>query len=348
MAGLAAVLVVVVEAFAPAQVVSCTQPLQEVHETMSVYSFDDLAVIDSNNVWATGESEDTYFSHWDGEQWKPVLGPEPSRGEFNLRALAGVVKNDIWAVGFAGFGDSRAVILHRNFKMWSTIKVPRVGRQSTLLDVVALPDGTALAVGAFSPVDRKGIRPLVYFFDGTEWRRDPVGLAGKRFGLTDIAADLTYGAWFVTTDPGFALFRAPDGSWTRVRLPRDDVYLRDVTITPEGSAWFVAEGGGGRRTPLVYRHMNAWRRYDVPDMEHSEYLVALDATSDSNVWVTGYRISGDTGYPYVLRSSSAEGPFEYVDAGNPGTVFFRDIELDEAGGVWAVGETGGGIVQRAC
>ena len=325
---------------------TCSEPLTTVFQTSSTYSFDSVEVISRDDVWVTGESESTYFGHWDGESWTAVRGPEPSPGQYDMVAVSGTASNNVWAVGKKGFNRPRSVILHWNGSRWSVFDHPVVGVEALLLDVLALEDGTAYAVGAFRRRNVSGVRPLVFRFDGSAWTRESLG--HLRFGITDIDGHSSDNLWAVVPGRPFVLNRTANG-WARVPFPRSEAGLRDVAVSPEGSAWFVGEGGSSYRPPLVMRYTaGSWKRFDVPDRRYSEYLYAVDALSDARVWIVGLRITGDHAYPYAARMTDA-GFFRYVPAEDPGWLAFWDIDVDETGGAWAVGETSiGGIVERAC
>jgi hypothetical protein len=334
-------LLVVVGGVAPAADSRCSEPLQEVFKTDSAYSIDSIDVISPDDVWAVGEWEGPYLVHWDGEAWTEMEGPRVKGTRDLLKAVSGVTTDDVWAVGVDTFGD-RHVILHWDGAAWERSETPSVGRRSSLYDVVAIADGTAYAAGYYRPRESRGIRALVLRFDGSNWTREPLGLRDIRFTLENIDGHSATTLWATPYEEPLALMRT-SGGWSRVPLPRDAA-LRDVAVTPEGSAWFAAEGGGRRRLPIAWRYFDGtWERFDLPDRRYSEYLFSVAALSDSEVWVAGYRITGDRPYSYVARLT--ESGFVYV----PGRdMAFWDIDLDQSGGVWAGGEWGPARIQRAC
>jgi hypothetical protein len=334
-------LLVVAGGVAPAADSRCSEPLQEVFRTDSAYSIDSIDVISPDDVWAVGESEGPYLVHWDGETWTEMEGPLIDGRTYLLKAVSGVMTDDVWAVGLNGF-ENRHVVIHWDGLSWERSETPSVGRRSSLHDVVALADGTAYAVGYYRPRESRGIRALVLRFDGASWSREQLGLTDIRFTLENLDGHSGDALWVTPYEEPLALTRTNEG-WTKVALPRDAA-LRDVAVTPEGSAWFAAEGGGRRRSPIVWRYFDGtWERFDLPDRRYSEYLFSVAALSDSEVWAVGYRITGDTPYSYVARLT--ETGFDYV----PGEdMAFWAIDLDQTGGVWAGGEAGPARIQRAC
>ena len=319
--------------------------LREVFRSSSFYSLDSIAVISPDDVWVTGESENTDLVHWDGSAWTLVHGPEPSQGQYDLAAVGGVLTDEVWAVGQHSTSNE-AVILHWDGSSWKKASVPRAGRQSSLQDVVAFEGGRAFAVGAFLPENRRGIRPLIYRYNGTEWRRETMRFDDKRFGLTDVDGTSigSNALWAVPAGRRFVVRRRQSG-WQKIHIPKSDPTIEDVAVALQGTAWFAVHDP---QASVYQRTALGWERFEVPNRSHLEHLFAIDATSSENVWTAGFRITGDHAYPYAAKLS-AEGSFEYVEADDPGWIAFRDIKLDATGGVWAVGEiSDGGIVQRGC
>jgi hypothetical protein len=76
--------------------------------------------------------------HWDGTSWSQVSSPDPHpNNSRNLRAIAAISANDIWAAGTVG-------IENWNGTSWSLVSsVPSAG-------VAALSDGTVVVVSGNS------------------------------------------------------------------------------------------------------------------------------------------------------------------------------------------------------
>ena len=347
---LTAALLVALEAAALGQPPECSEPLKEVFRSESgAHSFDSVAVISPDDVWFTGEAvglKDAYFLHWDGHGWAEET-PEFTHPSGNIRALSAAFPDEVWAVGSTGCCPARHVVLHRDGANWSVVETPEAGRTSTLSDVVALEDGTVVAVGGYRPRHAKGMRPLVLRFDGTSWVRDNAGVRGARTVFTDVDGSSLDALWAVPLEGPSVFARGPDG-WSRIEMARPNDSLEDVATTPEGSAWFVGEAGGRRRLPVVTSYgAEGWDRFQVPDRRYAEYLYSVAALSDEEVTVAGLRIYGDHAYPYAARMT--ETGFSYVPADDPGWMAFWDIELDENGRLWAGGEGPDmAIIQRAC
>jgi hypothetical protein len=95
---------------------------------------DAVAAISSNDVWAVGTSRNigddfqTLTQHWDGSSWTIVPSPNPSEGENQLSAVAGVAANDVWATGSGWDGITGIpLFFHWTGSAWSQVSSPGGG-----------------------------------------------------------------------------------------------------------------------------------------------------------------------------------------------------------------------------
>jgi hypothetical protein len=103
-----------------------------------------VEALSPSNVWAVGMVRPSNLGwmplveHWDGTSWSQVSSPDPNRSASrNLRAIAAISANDIWAAGTVG-------IENWNGTSWSLVSsVPSSG-------VAALSDGTVVVVSGNS------------------------------------------------------------------------------------------------------------------------------------------------------------------------------------------------------
>jgi hypothetical protein len=149
-----------------------------------------LSATDAWAVGGSGDPVDptqTLYEHWDGETWTAVDGPNPGitlnelaavdqiaadvwavgsliqhfagdtwvergtlRDGTDLRGIASVGANDVWAVGFRSNTNdtARAVVRRWDGGQWSSVAGEHTPGQETLAAVTALPDGTVIAVGS--------------------------------------------------------------------------------------------------------------------------------------------------------------------------------------------------------
>ena len=133
-----------------------------------------LAVISANDVWAVGtgligDEDATATLHWDGSIWSvvpsPNVGPEVDN---TLAGVAAVASNDVWTVGFSGFGT---LAEHWNGTSWSVVDTPDVsGGEALFLDsVVALSTTNVWAVGEFFQTRKSRSRTLTDLWNGSSW-----------------------------------------------------------------------------------------------------------------------------------------------------------------------------------
>ncbi|MFD6151892.1 hypothetical protein [Streptomyces sp. NPDC060243] len=210
-----------------------------------------LAAGRGGEVWAVGvTAEDRVAAprplayRWDGERWAsvPPAGPE---GEALLSGLAADGAGGLWAVGVAygEQGEGRPLAEQWDGAAWRSVPAPHTaGRGEALDGVTALAPDDVWAVGASSPPDGTGTRPLVLHWDGAAWTREEVpDVAGQLHAVTGDGAG---GVWAVgeredATTPAFSLHRDAHGTW-RLVPPADGAAgegasFFDVTRVPGAS-----------------------------------------------------------------------------------------------------------------
>ena len=102
-----------------------------------------VTAVTAADVWAVG----SLIQHFAGDTWVETGNV---REGTDLRGVASVGANDVWAVGFRSDGGDilRAAVLRWDGGQWSPVAGEHVPGQETLAAVTALPDGTVIAVGA--------------------------------------------------------------------------------------------------------------------------------------------------------------------------------------------------------
>lgn len=136
-----------------------------------------VAAVASNDVWAVGTQQPgsltnphTLILHWNGSAWSIV--PSPNDGgdsvDNHLLAATAVASNDVWAVGFSGFGTLSE---HWNGTSWSVVATPSVAGGETLFlsSAVALSTTNVWAVGEFFQTRKSRSRTLTDQWNGSSW-----------------------------------------------------------------------------------------------------------------------------------------------------------------------------------
>jgi hypothetical protein len=120
-------------------------------------SLDSVVALSPTNAWAVGTKiglaphAGTFVLHWDGSTWSEVPSPNPSyssSAENELRSIAVVSKNDIWAVGTyeneqTHFHQDRTLTLHWDGSSWEIADSPTPGLTGQLTAIDAAPPTSA-------------------------------------------------------------------------------------------------------------------------------------------------------------------------------------------------------------
>jgi hypothetical protein len=167
-----------------------------------------VAAVASNDVWAVGTQQPTSLTdphtltlHWNGSAWSIV--PSPNDGgstvDNHLLAAAAVASNDVWTVGFSGFGT---LAEHWNGTSWSVVDTPDVsGGEALFLDsVVALSTTNVWAVGEFFQTRKSRSRTLTDLWNGSSWAVVASPNVGSSHNeLFGVAATPSQALWAVGT-----------------------------------------------------------------------------------------------------------------------------------------------------
>src|SRR5439155_1683990 len=108
---------------------------------------DGIAAVSANDIWAVGSylpdssgPHQTLIEHWDGSRWSVVPSPNMNSFYNNLKAVAAVSADDIWAVGEYGYNLNWpywTLVEHWNGSSWTVVPSHDPGSLSDYLDGVA-------------------------------------------------------------------------------------------------------------------------------------------------------------------------------------------------------------------
>lgn len=297
-----------------------------------------VAAVSHDDVWAVGSYatpapgsqfvswSQTLVEHWDGTAWRTVPAPDLTAQD-ELRAIAVVRPDDIWAVGDATYEISEP---------------PTPG----------LPN---------QPISSEGlIEPLAEHWDGSRWSIvpvPPVGVdPGDVAGVLARARDnsLTFGifsavravsakdVWAVGDLSGGNNPQRPDTtfvdhwdgtSWSNVAVPdqpvaelghnaSDDLYAVDGSATT--GLWAV-----GAAAPLgtltLRRAGSSWTIVPSPQTGYRGYFGNVAVIGPSNVWAAGDSIAHWDGHTWTdipTVNGTSVGPLEGMAAVSANDLWF--------------------------
>lgn len=173
-----------------------------------------------DDVWAVGHSTDAdcdgrpdaLVLHWDGEIWERVPVPALVGAGTELRAVAAVGRNSVWAVGSSmlpGRSHGVGVVLHWDGRTWRSLLrdpghvtevtgVAAVSPRNVWFSAYAIPPGGTENVHV-AHWDGECVRPS---FDGPL----PRGHVGSALnGITALGDRVTAVGWRITMDTPFQL-----------------------------------------------------------------------------------------------------------------------------------------------
>jgi hypothetical protein len=250
-----------------------------------------VAIAD-NDIWADGvifspNSTQPLFEHFDGTRWSVVASPTING---DVREMAAVSGNDVWAVGGPDFVDntSRAFVEHWDGTSWSIFPSPKLGNGATLGAVTAISANDVWAVGDTNP-SREGL--LVEHFDGTSWSvvSNPA-FTGLGPGA-DVTSSSSNDVW-ISDGTIFVHFNGTN--WSQVPAATKPVInagpMAEISST---NIWAVGIGSTSRNgfPRGLIEHWNGASWSVVPSpiarTNTSSGLDGIAAVSATNVWAVG-------------------------------------------------------------
>ncbi|HJU44995.1 MAG TPA: fibronectin type III domain-containing protein [Vicinamibacterales bacterium] len=308
--------------------------------------------------------------------WQREVTPnvgEPAEFEQELRGIAAVSQNDVWAVGWSREPGGplyvkRPLIEHFDGSTWNIVPspYPPSDTQTELHGVSATSANDAWAVGT----THDGMFPsrtLIQHWDGTQWTIVPSPNPGDQvnalLGVAALSATDVWavGYWFGTGSEANidTLILHWDGiGWSQVPSPNIAGVanqLAGVTAISSSDIWAVGTAGGA---PLAM-HWNgiAWT---ITPMRFrsglsSENLLAVSGAASNDVWAVGLgrgffsnRASGTIRHwdgtrwtDRVCRAFSSSNPPQDYEGGGP-DFYFTGVSAAATNDVWAVGASGSG------
>jgi plastocyanin len=281
-----------------------------------------VSMLSATSGWAVGgystasEVHRTLAMRWNGTSWSIVSSPNPSSEDNDLKAVAVVATNDVWAVGTylpALGGALRTLVLHWNGSAWSVVASPNVGTGSNYLTGVAARSANdAWAVGHYYDTASDREKTLILKWNGSNWATvtSPNPSSGDNYlnGVTVLPGSTS--AWAV----GWALLggipktliaKYGGASWATQTSANPGTLnnaLNGVAAAATGDVTSVGTfASANLRQPLA-EHFNgsAWTSVSTPFVgsKNSAFVnntLASVAVIGSQVWTAGTQFIEPTG-----------------------------------------------------
>ena len=276
-----------------------------------------VSAASANDVWAVGSSHNgtlptrTLIQHWDGAQWNIVSSPSPDKQFNELRGVAAISANDVWAVGYRGGTNSdtpiETFILHWNGSAWTQVTSPNIsGGANQLFGITAIATNDIWAVGTVAGA------PLALHWNGSTWSVVKInvgsGLSTEKF--TAVSGKAGNEVWAVGDGKGiftsqtFATIRHWDGAhWSEkvchaasASNPPDpyegggpDAYFTGVSAAAVNDVWAVGVHGSGPM--ILHWDGDAWTAVTHPRaFPNAGVLRAVATANGGSAWSVGLEI----------------------------------------------------------
>ena len=271
----------------------------------------------ANNVWAVGSSHDgtlpsrTLIQRWDGTQWSIVSSPSPDTQFNELRGVAALSANDVWAVGYRGGTKSETpietFILHWNGTTWTQVASPNIpAGANQLFGITAISANDIWAVGSVAGA------PLALHWNGSTWNVVNIEVGGglSTEKLMAVSGKAANDVWAVGDGKGvftnqtFATIMHWDGTrWSEKVCraasgsnPPDgyegggaDAYFTGVSAAAVNDVWAVGVHGSGPM--ILHWDGQAWTAVTHPRaFPNAAVLRAVATATGGSAWSVGIEI----------------------------------------------------------
>lgn len=273
-----------------------------------------VSAASANEVWTVGSSHNgtlpsrTLIQHWDGAQWSIVSSPSPDNQFNELRGVAAISANDVWAVGYRGGTKNETpietFILHWNGSAWSQVASPNIpGGANQLFGITAIAANDIWAVGSAAGA------PLAMHWNGSAWNVVNVGVGSglSTEKLNAVSGKAANDVWAVGDGKGvftnqtFATILHWDGAHWSEKVCR----AASSSNPPDGY-----EGGGS-----------------------TAYFTGVSAAAVNDVWAVGVHGSG----PMILHWDGDAWTAVTHPRAFPNAAVLRGVATASGGSAWSVG-----------
>ena len=304
----------------------------------------EVTAASSKAVWAVGGvGGRSIIARWTGTSWRLESLPHPTT--YTLRAID-TNGSTVWALG----ADSTSiVVLKRVGSAWQYSAIPGSPSSTFLTDLAVQSDKDVWVVGSTS----SSVAALAYHWNGTNWSSQPppvpsgasgvqlnrvehipgtsrvigVGYYVKAFHFYPYAVEWTGSGW-----KALATASTPQGE------------LDGVVVRSASYAWAVGfDNPNASYSKSLIEHWNGsrWQRVSSPNRAFGNYLMSVDARSNSDIWAAGY-VSDTKGY-HTLAEHWNGSRWSLATMPNPNPSFDLLFGISFVPGTstfWAVGTKG--------
>jgi hypothetical protein len=263
------------------------------------------------------------IEHWDGATWSIVPSPAVFTEANELRNVAAIAPDDIWAVGYycCVQGWTRPLVEHWDGTTWQVVPSPASGlKNNEFWDVAAFSAQDVWAVGGVMDDVHGVLHPLIEHWDGTTWQIVPSPDPPNPYGnydtyLNGVAGSGPTDVWAVGSQWSGTLVEHWDGRrWTMFPAPSPGQvisFLYGVAVLSATNAWAVGEyslSGGGGLALVLHWNGSCWALVPAPSPGAiSNHLIRVAVSGTSDAWAVGHTWNGN-GYPINTLAEHYVGP----------------------------------------
>jgi hypothetical protein len=289
-----------------------------------------------------------------GLNWRPITSPNSGTNSNQLRGVAVVSANDVWAVGdYAGGSAFQTLTMHYTNGQWSVVPSPNLGTSGNhLTGVAAVSANDIWAVGYYYDNSSNTEQTLTMHYADGQWTVVPSPNVGTSMNnLTGVAAVSANDVWAVGDYVDGSAFQTltmhyTNGQWTVVTSPNISTsgnFLTAVAAVSANDVWAVGhyyDDDNKTEKTLTMRYTNGqWTVVTSPNSgTTNNYLAGVAAAATNDVWAVGYY--GPIGGPYqTLTMHYTNGQWNVVPSANvdTGSNALSGVAAVSANDVWAVG-----------
>ena len=300
-----------------------------------------------------------------GSAWHLVASDDPGISSDDMRGIAVIAPDDVWAVGNYNNGNGNLTLTeHWDGSIWSTVLSPNSGSgNNKLFSVSAVSSDDVWAAGSY--LDQQGAaRTLIEHWDGSAWNivGSPNIGSGYNYlnGVTAISASDIWAAGYACTSNCLPSADAQnlilhwDGSVWAVssvpNLPSQNNYLWAVASSGTDDVWAVGEHndcyGCTSQTLTLHWDGTQWAIVASPNIGSSTNpLRGVTVLSSTDAWAVGDYYTGSSWRTLIIHWDGTS--WSLSPSPNPGQSinFLEAVSAVSPNDIWAVGswETSSGL-----